>query len=144
MYVALAVLLWRERTGHVTLVGRLADTIGRLDGVPRWAALTPYLHAVSLLACAFGVWWDIAVHIDKGRDTGPFGTPAHYPIFFGILGVIISGVLPIALARQAAAGQDHQAHQGLADPVQRGADHGLRHVRAGRVPARRRLAPAVR
>jgi hypothetical protein len=98
MYVALAVLLWRERTGHVTLVGRLADTIGRLDGVPRWAALTPYLHAVSLLACAFGVWWDIAVHISRGRDTGPFGTPAHYPIFFGILGVIISGVLPIALA----------------------------------------------
>ncbi|TCC45257.1 hypothetical protein E0H75_32710 [Kribbella capetownensis] len=100
MYVALAVLLWRERTGRVTLVGRLADTIGRLDGVPRWAALTPYLHAVSLLACAFGVWWDIAVHIDRGRDTGPFGTPAHYPIFFGILGVIISGVLPIALARK--------------------------------------------
>ncbi|MGY4773379.1 hypothetical protein ACXC9Q_41260 [Kribbella sp. CWNU-51] len=98
MYVALAVLLWQERTGRVTLVGRLADTIGRLDGVPRWAALTPYLHAVSLLACAFGVWWDIAVHIDRGRDTGPFGTPAHYPIFFGILGVIISGVVPIALA----------------------------------------------
>jgi hypothetical protein len=62
IYVALAVLLWRERTGPVTLVGRLADTIGRLDGVPRWAALTPYVHAVSLLACAFGVWWDIAVH----------------------------------------------------------------------------------
>jgi hypothetical protein len=98
MYLALAVLLWRERTGHVTLVGRLADTIGRLDGVPRWAALTPYLHAASLLACAFGVWWDIAVHIARGRDTGPFGTPAHYPIFFGILGVISSGVLPIALA----------------------------------------------
>jgi hypothetical protein len=100
MYAALAVLMWRERTGHATLVGRLADTIGRLDGVPRWAAVTPYLHAVSLLSCAFGVWWDIAVHIDKGRDTGPFGTPAHYPIFFGILGVIVSGVLPIALARK--------------------------------------------
>ncbi|HZX05586.1 hypothetical protein [Kribbella sp.] len=50
LYVALAVLLWRERTGRGTLVGRLADTIGRLDGVPRWAALTPYLHAVSLPA----------------------------------------------------------------------------------------------
>ena len=100
MYLALAVLLWRERTGRVTLVGRLADTIGRLDGVPRWAALTPYLHVVSLLACAFGVWWDIAIHIDKGRDAGPFGTAAHYPIFFGILGVIVTGVLPIALARK--------------------------------------------
>ncbi len=100
VYLSLAVLLWRERTGRITLVGRLADTVGRLDGVPRWAALTPYLHAVSLLACAFGVWWDIAVHIGRGRDTGPFGTPAHYPIFFGILGVIIAGVLPIALARK--------------------------------------------
>ncbi|GAA1614598.1 hypothetical protein GCM10009789_80900 [Kribbella sancticallisti] len=99
MYLALAVLLWRERTGRATLVGRLADTIGRLDGVPRWAALTPYLHILALLAAAFGVWWDIAVHIDKGRDTGPFGTPAHYPIFFGILGIIVAGVLPIALAR---------------------------------------------
>jgi hypothetical protein len=98
LYAALAVLLWRERTGRVTLVGRFADTIGRLDGVPRWAALTPYLHTLSLLACAFGVWWDIAVHIGRGRDTGPFGTPAHYPIFFGILGVIVAGVLPIALA----------------------------------------------
>ncbi|MET7279611.1 hypothetical protein ABZS29_15350 [Kribbella sp. NPDC005582] len=98
LYVSLAVFLWRERTGRATLVGRFADTIGRLDGVPRWAALSPYLHVVSLLACAFGVWWDIAVHIDKGRDTGPFGTPAHYPIFFGILGVIVTGVLPIALA----------------------------------------------
>ncbi|MFC9690768.1 hypothetical protein ACFTSF_19615 [Kribbella sp. NPDC056951] len=98
LYVALAIFLWRERTGRATLVGRLADTIGRLDGVPRWAALSPYIHVVSLLACAFGVWWDIAVHIDKGRDTGPFGTPAHYPIFFGILGVIVTGVLPIALA----------------------------------------------
>ncbi len=98
LYVALAVFLWRERTGRVTLVGRFADTIGRLDGVPRWAALSPYLHVVSLLSCAFGVWWDIAVHIDKGRDSGPFGTPAHYPIFFGILGVIVTGVLPIALA----------------------------------------------
>jgi hypothetical protein len=100
LYGALAVLLWRERTGRVTLIGRLADIVARLDGVPRWAAITPYLHAVSLLACAFGVWWDIAVHIDRGRDTGPFGTPAHYPIFFGILGVIVSGVLPIALARK--------------------------------------------
>jgi hypothetical protein len=100
VYLGLAVLLWRERTGHQTLIGRLADTVGRLDGVPRWAALSPYLHTLSLLAAAFGVWWDIAVHIDKGRDTGPFGTPAHYPIFFGILGIIVSGVLPIALARK--------------------------------------------
>src|SRR6266545_3509275 len=98
VYGGLALLLWRERTGHETVVGRFAGYVGRLDGVPRWAALTPYVHTVSLLAAAFGVWWDIAIHIDKGRDTGPFGTAAHYPIFFGILGIIVAGVLPIALA----------------------------------------------
>lgn len=98
VYAGLALVLWRERTGRETVVGRLAGFVGRVDGVPRWAALSPYIHVVSLLAAAFGVWWDIAVHIDNGRDTGPFGTPAHYPIFFGILGIIIAGVLPIALA----------------------------------------------
>lgn len=98
VYLGLAVLLWRERSGHQTLVGRFASYVGRLDGVPRWAALSPYLQIVSLLAAAFGVWWDIAVHIDNGRDTGPFGTPAHYPIFFAILGIVVSGVIPIALA----------------------------------------------
>lgn len=98
VYAGLAVLLWRERTGHETVVGRIAGYVGRLDGVPRWAALSPYLQVASLLAAAFGVWWDIAVHIDNGRDTGPFGTPAHYPIFFAILGIIVSGVLPMALA----------------------------------------------
>ena len=98
VYAGLALVLWRERTGRETPVGRLAAFVGRLDGVPRWAALSPYIHVVSLLAAAFGVWWDIAVHIDNGRDTGPFGTPAHYPIFFGILGIIVAGVLPIALA----------------------------------------------
>jgi hypothetical protein len=100
MYAALAVILWRERTGRTTVVGRLAEFVGRVDGVPRWAALSPYIHVVSLLAAAFGVWWDIAEHIDNGRDSGPFGTPAHYPIFFGLLGIIVAGVLPIALARE--------------------------------------------
>src|SRR6266508_45621 len=98
VYAGLALVLWRERTGHETVVGRLAGFTGRLTGVPRWAALTPYLHVASLLAAAFGVWWDIAIHIDEGRDAGPFGTAAHYPIFFGILGIIASGVLPMALA----------------------------------------------
>src|SRR6266498_3923228 len=98
VYAGLALVLWRERTGHETVVGRLAGFTGRLTGVPRWAALTPYLHVASLLAAALGVWWDIAIHIDEGRDAGPFGTAAHYPIFFGILGIIASGVLPMALA----------------------------------------------
>ena len=98
VYALLAWLLYRERTGHRTLLGALADRIAGLDGSPRWAAVSPVIQTASILAAGFGVWWDISFHLDFGRDEGPFGTPAHYPIFFGLLGVMASGVVTCALA----------------------------------------------
>ena len=99
VYGMLAWLLLRERTGRTTLVGRLADHVSGLDGSPRWAAVSPILQTASILSAGFGVWWDISFHLDHGRDAGPFGTPAHYPIFFGLLGIMASGVITCALAR---------------------------------------------
>lgn len=100
VYAALAWLVLRERTGRTTLVGRLADRVAGLDASPRWAAISPYLQTASVLSAGFGVWWDISFHLDYGRDQGPFGTPAHYPIFFGLLGIMASGVITCALARE--------------------------------------------
>ena len=76
----------RERLGHTTWVGRLADRIAELDGLPRWVGLPMYLLLASLLAAAFGVWWDVPIHMQNGRDSGPLANPSHYPIFLGILG----------------------------------------------------------
>lgn len=46
----------RERQGRPTVVGRLADRVARVDGLPRWCGLPIYLAVLSLLTAAFGVW----------------------------------------------------------------------------------------
>jgi hypothetical protein len=51
----------------------------------------------SQLIAVFGYYWDVAKHIDTGRDPGPFGTPAHYPILIGLFGIALAGFLAIAL-----------------------------------------------
>ncbi len=89
----------RERQGHATLVGRLADRVSKLDGLPRWCGLPIYLCIVSLLSAAFGVWWDVPIHMQNGRDEGPLANPSHYFIFIGILGFLHAGILSLALAR---------------------------------------------
>jgi hypothetical protein len=89
----------RERTGHTTLLGRLADAVAKVDGLPRWVGLPYYLATVSLLSCGFGVWWDVPIHMQNGRDEGPLANPSHYFIFLGILGFLHAGILSMALAR---------------------------------------------
>ncbi len=92
-------VVFRERTGHPTLVGRAADRISAIDGLPRWVGLPMYLLLVSLLTAAFGVWWDVPIHMQNGRDEGPLANPSHYAIFLGILGFTHAGVLSMGLAR---------------------------------------------
>src|SRR5690349_4683157 len=89
----------RERTGHATLVGRLADKLSTIDGLPRWVGLPMYLLLAALLCAAFGVWWDVPIHMQNGRDEGPLANPSHYFILFGILGFTHAGVLSMGLAR---------------------------------------------
>ncbi|MFL6107821.1 MAG: hypothetical protein ACJ716_02010 [Marmoricola sp.] len=89
----------RERTGHQTLVGRLADRLSEIDGLPRWVGLPMYLLLAALLCAAFGVWWDVPIHMQNGRDQGPLANPSHYFILFGILGFTHAGVLSMGLAR---------------------------------------------
>ena len=100
--VVIAAVGWevlRERQGHRTLVGRLADKISEYDGLPRWVGLPMYLTVISLLTAGFGVWWDVPIHMQNGRDEGPLANPAHYPIFLGILGFAHAGILSLGLAR---------------------------------------------
>ena len=55
---------------------------------------------VSLLTAVFGMYWDISLHIDNGRDPGPLANPAHYFILVGLFGVFVAGVLAIALPQE--------------------------------------------
>ena len=67
--------------------------------MPAWASLPVALATGSLILAGTGFYWDVAVHIDRGRDPGPFGTPAHYPILIGLFGIFAAGWLALAMAR---------------------------------------------
>ena len=56
------------------------------------------LLGISLLIAVLGMYWDISLHIDNGRDAGPLANPAHYLILIGLYGVLVAGVMSIALA----------------------------------------------
>ena len=98
--VATAVLLWiciSHRNGRITWVGRLAAFAERETGVAGWSSLPGAFLGISLLTAVFGMYWDISLHIDNGRDPGPLANPAHYFILAGLFGVLSAGVLSIAL-----------------------------------------------
>ena len=98
--LATGLLLWlilRHRARESSPLGRLADFSERVSGLPGWAALPSAVAAVSLLTALVGMYWDIALHIDQGRDAGPLANPAHYLILAGLFGVFSAGVLAIAL-----------------------------------------------
>jgi hypothetical protein len=97
-----AVLLWLvsgHRSGKTPWLGRAADFASRKSGLPGWAALPSAIAAVSLTVALLGMYWDIALHIDLGRDEGPLANPAHYLILAGLYGVFAAGALAIALPR---------------------------------------------
>lgn len=70
----------------------------RVLGIPGWSAV-PAIAGIAFIALAlFGVTWDVALHIDQGRDEGPLGTAAHYPILIGLLGLFQAALLAIGMA----------------------------------------------
>ena len=87
------------KLGRFPALGRLADIAERVTGLPGWAALPGTFLAVTLLIAVFGMYWDISLHIDDGRDPGPLANPAHYFILAGLFGVLLAGVLGIALPK---------------------------------------------
>jgi hypothetical protein len=95
--VAVAYGAWRSRQGRFAALDRVANAAAARSGLPGWAALPSVVTALSLVVAVFGFYWDVAWHIDKGRDNGPFGTPAHYFIIAGLLGIAIAGVLAVVL-----------------------------------------------
>jgi hypothetical protein len=95
---ALLALVAGHRSGRIRFLGRAAEAAGRATGVTGWSALPSLLLlAVSLLTAVFGMYWDISIHLDNGRDPGPLANPAHYFILAGLFGVFASGVIAIAL-----------------------------------------------
>src|SRR3954452_15471972 len=101
--VATGLLLWlmqTYRSGSNRVLERASAFSERVSGLPSWAALPAGVAGGSLLVALLGMYWDISLHIDNGRDPGPLANPAHYLILFGLYGIFASGVLAIALPKE--------------------------------------------
>jgi hypothetical protein len=101
--VATAVLMlgiFGYRNGKGKTLRRLAIFSERVSGLPAWAALPAGLAGGSLLVALLGMYWDISLHIDQGRDPGPLANPAHYLILVGLYGVFAAGCLSLALPEE--------------------------------------------
>ena len=96
---ALVVLLIsRHRGGRTDVLNRFGDWAERHTGLPAWASVPSMLLSVSLLVAVLGMYWDISLHIDNGRDPGPLANPAHYLILVGLYGVLVAGVFSMVMS----------------------------------------------
>ena len=96
--VALGGIGYAHRTGRTKLLARLAAFAERASGLPGWAAIPGAVSSAALLIAVIGMYWDISLHIDDGRDAGPLANPAHYFILAGLFGIFAAGFLAIVLA----------------------------------------------
>jgi hypothetical protein len=94
---ALLFLGFGHRTGRTQILQRLADHAEKASGLPGWVSFPSLIATVSLLTAVFGMYWDIALHIDNGRDAGPLANPAHYFILVGLFGIFSAGFFAMVL-----------------------------------------------
>ncbi len=97
---ALYWLVMGHRSGRRTHLARAAAFAERRSGLPGWAALPLGVAMVSLLVALLGMYWDISLHIDQGRDPGPLANPAHYLILGGLFGIFSAGFIAMALPKE--------------------------------------------
>jgi hypothetical protein len=91
-------LISRHRAGRTDILNRFGSWAERHTGLPAWASVPSMLLSVSLLVAVLGMYWDISLHIDNGRDPGPLANPAHYLILVGLYGVLVAGVMSIVMS----------------------------------------------
>ena len=93
IFVALGLFGAAHRAGRTTMLTKTGAFAARVSGLPAWSALPAAVAGGALLLAVFGFYWDVASHIDDGRDPGPFANPSHYFIIFGLLGIAVAGYL---------------------------------------------------
>ena len=86
-----------HRRGRTQALSRAAAFTGRVSGLAGWVALPTLLAAIALITACFGFYWDVATHIDDGRDAGPFANPSHFFILGGLAGIVLAGYAAMLL-----------------------------------------------
>ena len=117
IFSALGALGWLHRSGRTKALADLGAFSERVTGLPAWCALPAAVAGGALVMAAFGFYWDVATHIDNGRDPGPFANPSHYFIIFGLLGIATAGYLGALLGAPATLRTSIRVKEGWHAPV---------------------------
>ena len=88
-----------HRSGRLPQVARVAAFAERSSGIPGWSSLPLFFVAGALGVAVLGMYWDISIHIDEGRDEGPLANAAHYLILAGLFGIFFAGLLSMTLPK---------------------------------------------
>jgi hypothetical protein len=77
--------------------GQIGDTLERLTGYPGWSMAGVLSGLLMLLVAMIGFYWDVAWHIDNGRDQQLL-TPSHVMILVGLGGLIYTAAIAVLFA----------------------------------------------
>jgi hypothetical protein len=77
--------------------GSISNSLERATGFPGWSMAGVLSGLWSLLVVVIGFYWDVAWHIDNGRDTQLFTVP-HTMILVGLGGLVYTACLAVLFA----------------------------------------------
>lgn len=77
--------------------GSISDSLRRVTGFPGWSMAGALTALMALVVAVTGFYWDVAWHIDHGRDVALF-TPPHVMILVGLGGLVAAAVLAVVFA----------------------------------------------
>ena len=97
IFAVIAAALARPRGTDRSPLAAAAHGLERITGVTGWAAGAVGTGLGGLTIAAIGFYWDVAWHIDLGRDTVLF-TPPHTLILLGLGAILLAGGIGVALA----------------------------------------------
>ena len=97
IFAGIAAVLMRPRRGDRSPLEAAANGLERITRVPGWAAGAFGTGSGGLLLAMLGFYWDVAWHIDQGRDKQLF-TPPHLLILLGLASILLASGVAIALA----------------------------------------------
>jgi len=76
---------------------RIGHSLRQLTGMPGWSMAGALTGLTVLGVAAFGLYWDVAWHIDNGRDKNLF-TPSHTMILLGLGGLVFAATIAVIYA----------------------------------------------
>lgn len=77
--------------------GRISNSLHRATGYPGWAMAGALSGLLVLLVAAMGLYWDVAWHVDLGRDELLLN-PSHTMILLGLGGLMYAAVIATTFA----------------------------------------------